>query len=103
MKSGFWAWYDDIQARAPKTIVGKLATSAGFHVAHTGGGCLTWERVFDDGRYLWICDEGNGLGMKPDDPFVVGFYDAEGNTIDDGTVENFATALAWCQAKTGEI
>ena len=50
---------------AETTPVGKLMTTCGFTVAHTGGGCLAWERIGDDGktRFL-ICDEGQGLGTS---------------------------------------
>ena len=40
---------------------------AGYEVQHTGGGCLAWERLTQDGGYIWITDlSGSGLGEWKD-------------------------------------
>jgi hypothetical protein len=93
-RTKFGEWYDGVKAAAPQTATGRLAVAAGFHVAHTGGGCL-----LDDGRYLWVCDEGNGLGERFDEPFLVGFYDSEGESIDGDTMPSLKVALEWCECR----
>jgi hypothetical protein len=47
----FWDWYESVKRTAPMTAVGQRMTAAGYHVAHTGGGCLVWEKVLEDGCY----------------------------------------------------
>lgn len=54
-------------------------TSRGFHVAHTGGGCMAWERVSGE-RYIWITFSDAYLGepSNSDDPlWGVGVYGGE--------------------------
>lgn len=92
----FFDWFSSWVKTASDTEVGKLAIAAGYSVAHTGGGCLCWEHNLSDATYLWICDEGNGLGDSTSETYLVGFYTEDGEVIDDGSVENFAAALAWC-------
>jgi hypothetical protein len=90
---GFWGWYDNVRRTAPMTAVGRIMTAAGYHIAHTGGGCLCWEQTKEDGRYQWICDQGNGLGEKEDERYLVGLYDSEGEIIAQGDVANLQAAL----------
>jgi uncharacterized membrane-anchored protein len=71
-------------------------TALGFHVAHTGGGCLVWEQTKEDGRYLWVCDQANGLGEREEESYLVGAYDKEGEIIAQGDVANLQAALDWC-------
>jgi hypothetical protein len=97
MADNFFDWFDRVRNDAPKTDVGRLATAAGYTIAHTGGGCLCWEKGLPGGRYLWICDEGNGLGDRLDEPYLVGFYTDEAEIIVDGTMHDFPAALAWCE------
>jgi hypothetical protein len=95
----FRAFFDRACADASNTEVGGLAEAAGYHVAHTGGGCLVWEKVLPDNSYLWICDEANGLGTNNDHPFLVGFYDGDGNQIGamGEMLPSFDSALQWCE------
>jgi hypothetical protein len=97
-KFNFWAWFDKVTADAAQTAVGKTMTAAGYHVAHTGGGCLVWEKTLSDGGYLWICDAGNGLGESATEPYLVGCYDKEGEIIAQDEMANLHSALEWCHA-----
>jgi uncharacterized membrane-anchored protein len=103
MTTAFSDWFEQIKLEAPLTEIGKLATAAGYHVAHTGGGCLCWEQTFDDGRYFWICDESNGLGESMTDTFLVGEYDSEGNDVEQDEVSGFKAALRWVFDRTFEM
>lgn len=88
-------YLDEVLAGA----VGKMMTAAGYAVQHTGGGCMAWERrVEPSGAYLWVCTPGQDLGETTDEEYLVGFYDADGNTLADGEVSNLAAALKWCEA-----
>ena len=95
--ASFTDWFDRVEREAKDTEVGKLAIAAGYHVSHTGGSCLAWARVVENDRYLWICDEGNGLGNKVDEPYLVGYYDENGEALADATVPNLRAALQWCE------
>jgi hypothetical protein len=102
----WFAWFDDVCARALRTRVGKLMTAQGYTIAHTGGGCMCWEKSLEGGFYLWICDEGNGLGDKINETYLVGCYAPDGpdgwdNTpeslgFDNDTAPDLHAALAWC-------
>jgi hypothetical protein len=81
-----------------QSAVGRIMTANGYTVAHTGGGCLCWERTLPGGFYLWICDEGNGLGEVIDQPYLVGCYDRDG-AFDNDTAPNLAAAIAWCNQR----
>lgn len=42
---------------------------------HTGGGCMAWETVCDDGAArIWICDDGNTLGDDRSNGWLVGLH-----------------------------
>ena len=42
---------------------------------HTGGGCMAWENVCDDGAArIWICDNGQSLGDDQTDGWLVGLH-----------------------------
>jgi hypothetical protein len=96
MTDSFFKWLDNVERTAKDTEVGKLATQAGYSIAHTGGGCLCWEIAFPNGHYVWICDEGNGLGDKVDEPYFVGYYNEDADILADGTMPDLRAALAWC-------
>ena len=72
-----------------------------FTPQHTGGGCMTWERITDDDGYIWITDEsGAGLGAWADRKgagWIVGRYNSEGDFID---VEGVTLAQALKLADT---
>jgi hypothetical protein len=56
-----------------------LAEAEAMHVAHTGGGCLTLERVEPSGCYVWLTGmDGASLPEQPDD-WIVGAYDPGGD------------------------
>ncbi len=95
-KPTYWQWFDGVVAKAAETEIGNIMKGAGYAVAHTGGGCLAWEKPLDNGGYLWICDEGNGLGDKIDEPYLVGHYDREGEIVADDSTDNLFAAIAWC-------
>lgn len=54
-----------------------------FTPSHTGGGCFTWERMTDDGGYIWITDDsGISLGEWADrnkPRWLIGRYSADGD------------------------
>ena len=94
----FSNWFANVEKTAPLTPVGQRMTAAGFHVAHTGGGCLCWEKIGGDGRCLWVCDAANGLGERLSERFLVGLYAKEGELIKEDSVADLDAALAWCNA-----
>ena len=55
---------------------------AGFEICPTGGGCTAWQHTLPDGRYFWITDiGGTGLGLTENEPYLLGFYTADGEDI----------------------
>jgi hypothetical protein len=96
----FWDRFDALTKTMAATAHGKAMMEAGWHIAHTGGGCMAWEKNLPDGRYVWICDENNDLGERQDEPYLVGLYDANGQseTLDD--CPDLGSALAWCARHT---
>ncbi len=95
--SGFWERFDAVCTAAKATAVGERMTAEGYHPAHTGGGCMVWEKVLPSGDYLWICDEGNGLGDSLTEPYLVGYYGSDGHEWESGdTVASLEAAIAWC-------
>src|SRR5262249_10295636 len=99
----FWQWYEAVQRIAAESETGQRFAAAGFHVAHTGGGCLAWERNFDDETYIWICDLCNGLGEREDECYLVGFYNKDADVLADGDVPSLTAALAWAEARIAEV
>jgi len=82
----FWEWFDALPAKMAATGHGKMMLESGWKIAHTGGGCLCWEKVAegDYAAYVWICDESNGLGDTVDEPYLVGLYDPDGEPYING-------------------
>lgn len=68
---------------------------------HTGGGCRAWGKNFDDGYHVMICDEGQGLGDKFVETYLVGLYDSEGDFECDD-VKDLEAAIAWCAERAAE-
>lgn len=95
----FFAWLDKVETNAAATDVGKLMKAAGFEIAHTGGGCLAWEKQLGT-SFLWVCDEGNGLGDVLDELYLVGHYTPDAEIIADGDVPNLQAAIEWCAQRT---
>lgn len=95
----FWATYERHSNNAKATEVGKLMVAAGYDTAHTGGGCMCWEKVLANKCYLWICDEGNGLGDTVSEPYLVGLYDMHGEPLDSDLMPNLKMALEWCESR----
>lgn len=90
----FWKWFDAKEKEAKASEVGKVMTAAHYQVWHSGGGCLAWMQVLEADAYLLICDVGNGLGARPDEPYLVGLHmdeDCEGDEV-----PNLAAAVEWC-------
>jgi hypothetical protein len=97
-KPDFFAWFDKVSANAATTEVGKLMLANGFEIMHTGGGCLAWDKPVGE-THLWVCDEGNGLGDKIDELYLVGHYNKDGDEIAVGDEPDLNAALAWCKAR----
>jgi hypothetical protein len=75
--------------------------SLGFEVHHTGGGCMAWRKPVGNGWFWTICDEGNGLGDRPDEPYHAGLYHRDGAFIDaDELLPSLDDAIAWCRDVT---
>lgn len=104
-KSGefdFWGWFDNVVEGAKTTDVGQTMLAAGYHVAHTGGGCLTWEKTVGH-LVFWVCDEGNGLGDKLDEAYLVGVYPADSAVdfiaLDSDVMLDLKRAIEWCETR----
>ena len=95
--SRFHTWFDGVVAKAATTEIGKRMLADGYSVQHTGGGCLAWERQFADGRYVYICDEGNGLGDEMGELYLCGLYDKDGDSIDVDAAQGLDKALDWAR------
>lgn len=55
-------------------------TAHHFEPQHTGGGCMAWQRVLDDGSFISICIDGCELGEWSDRDkaeWCLGRYDGE--------------------------
>ncbi len=56
-----------------------------FQPQHTGGGCMSWERLTDDNGYIWITDQdGASLGAWADRnkrQWIIGRYNSEADFI----------------------
>jgi len=65
----------------------------GFYVYHTGGGCTALNLDTKDGGYIWLTDmdASHELPTVAGEPFVMGFYDKEGEEI---AIFNLKTAVA---------
>jgi hypothetical protein len=89
-------------ATADANPVGTRMRAEGWEPEHTGGGCMCWAKHLVGGFYIWICDEGNGLGEKLDEAFMVGLYNEEGDFIypteDEEPINDLEKALAWAKA-----
>lgn len=97
----FRIWFAKVEREAPLTEVGKIATAAGFHVAHLGGDRLCWEKLLPGDAYLWIYDQANGLGEHLNETYLVGCYGKDGEVIAEGDVPGLQAALKWCEAREG--
>jgi hypothetical protein len=96
----FWKWFDRMQEAGKTSPAGRLLVRAGFSIAHTGGGCLAWERTAA-AAYVWIVHGNETLGDEIDDPeateWAVGVYSMDGNRFSmarDVTGLSAAIALA---------
>jgi hypothetical protein len=78
----FWQWFDKMQEAGKTSPAGAILVPAGFSIAHTGGGCLAWERTAG-AAYVWITHGNDTLGDEVDDPeaetWAVGVYSLDGN------------------------
>ena len=71
----------DRRVAAQPADVRSAMEGAGFEVAHTGGGCLAYERAFGDG-YVWItAEDGVSLPQALDEASLVGAYGADGEYL----------------------
>jgi hypothetical protein len=78
----FWGWFDKVTEAAKASPVGKILTAQGWDVAHTGGGCLAWEKNTDK-AYVYITFGNEELGEHVADPetetWAVGVYSVDIN------------------------
>lgn len=119
MTDRFFVWLDNVTAEAKASPVGKILTAKGWEVAHTGGGCLAWEKhSADTDYYAWITAGDNDLGHDIVDPekgsFTLGLYGCVGQHAGGGygfeggwvnppeNVEGLTAALAWCDKALAE-
>lgn len=92
--------YQESVNTSPLPSVARTMKAAGFAEQWTGGGCRAWEKRTGNGGYLWVCDEGNGLGDRIDELYLVGHYGADHELLAEDSVENLNAALAWCETRT---
>jgi hypothetical protein len=93
----FHAWLDRIDAEINASATGQLFLAAGYHMQHTGGGCLAWEKVSGDVTVLITGDDGVSLCLDTaPDYWLVGKYDTKsGESLDtDNLAPDRATAAA---------
>lgn len=64
--------------------------SYGFIEVQTGGGCVAYDKIFDDGSYLRLTDDsGTGLPDPADwADAILGRYDAQGETVATATLRH---------------
>jgi len=78
----FWKWWDRVQEAGKASPAGHVLSGMGFTIAHTGGGCLAWERTAGT-NYVWITHEADTLGEDVEDVeaaiWDVGVYSADGD------------------------
>ncbi|HYD69278.1 hypothetical protein [Azospirillum sp.] len=72
-----------------------LAQAAGYHLEHTGGGCVVWERELTDGTVLWIFTEGASVDAGADD---VAWMVRRQSLGDDGSLVEVSEALTFAAA-----
>jgi hypothetical protein len=62
----FWTWFDGVNANAKESPAGAFMAAQGYTIAHTGGGCLAWEKKLsaDSQWSVWIVDGDAGLGIE---------------------------------------
>jgi hypothetical protein len=84
-----------------RDVVARHMHGLGYEVSHTGGGCMAWRKPVGNGWFWTICDEGNGLGDRPDEPYHAGLYHRDGSFIDaDELLPSLDDAIAWCRDVT---
>lgn len=103
--SRFFAWFDGIKDEAKTTAAGQFMTERGFTVAHTGGGCLAWEKAKPETQWgIWISNEDSGLGLdlgaefesKPE--FGVMLQNTEGDFVNGPYGVTIAECLTWAES-----
>ena len=102
----FFTWLDNISAKGKASKAGAILTVQGWDVAHTGGGCLAWEKVRDDQRwYVWITNDEQDLGEDCVDleakRWTCGLYGAQEDNdswLNPNPAMSLADAIAWCEA-----
>lgn len=109
----FFRWFDTVSETAFKSKVGQLLVAHGFSTQHTGGGCLAWERASADEKLscLITTDDGTDLGDDIEDIesalWLVGFYDADGESLDDPygmakEVVGLTAAIAYAESRLNQ-
>jgi hypothetical protein len=60
----------------------KAYKEKGFDIVHTGGGCMAYEKRFEDGSYIYVTEEGGCcLPGTFDVEIILGFYNKEGEWL----------------------
>lgn len=68
----FRTWFASVEADAAKSPHGAFMASRGYGIAHTGGGCLAWEKTKPETDWgVWITNEDAGLGLDLGDAFQI--------------------------------
>lgn len=96
------AGYPD-QAPAPRSTVREFMTQAGFSEFNTGGDCMAWRKVLEDGRYCLITEHDAGdLGENAnpeEERWDCGRYTQHGVAKAYQEENTLIMAVAWCEAK----
>jgi hypothetical protein len=66
--------YESWEAAAEASSVAPLMKSHNFDWAHTGGGCMAWERATDDDGFVWITNDADIDGDADAAEWTVGRY-----------------------------
>lgn len=63
--SRFWQWFEGVEANARADVNGAFMANNGYSIAHTGGGCLAWEKkASPESQWsVWVVDDDAGLGL----------------------------------------
>lgn len=59
----FWQWFGGVEKDALASPAGVFMKGHGYGIAHTGGGCLAWEKRGTDWQ-VWVTDGDAGLGVE---------------------------------------
>jgi len=93
----YYAMMDSRECKALATEDGKTFTKAGFEIAHTGGGCMAWQRDIDSDWFVWITDSsGTELTISANEPdcWFIGIHSQDGAFSEAQEAQTATEALA---------